>query len=171
VGGRTAFPDELISHSVISTDAAEGFDQGSAYSLSRGSMIVDFAPVPFDGALTPTRLQLGLTPGDPSLRVSTAEATAGPLPDDKQPPQDDPLGDESNAFPADGMPEIQLFDRTTGRWMEFAHLTPGAPVSIDEPERYVDSAGHFLVRFVNRQAPNSGSVYFSLVTDLEGTLP
>ena len=46
VGGRTTFPDELISHTVVSTDAAEAFDQGSAFSLSRGTMVVDFGPVP-----------------------------------------------------------------------------------------------------------------------------
>ena len=55
--------------------------------------------------------------------------------------------------------------------MEFAHLSPGTAVSIAEPERYVDSAGHLLVRFVNRLAPNNGSTYFSLAAQLEGSLP
>jgi hypothetical protein len=55
--------------------------------------------------------------------------------------------------------------------MEFAHLTPGVPISVAEPERYVDSAGHFLVRFVDRQAPNTGSIYFTLAAELEGSLP
>ena len=63
------------------------------------------------------------------------------------------------------------FDRTTGRWMEFEHLGPGNKVSIAEPQRYVDAAGHILIRFVNRQAPNSGAAYFTLVSQLEGSLP
>ncbi|MET1232556.1 MAG: hypothetical protein ABWY52_06875, partial [Candidatus Limnocylindrales bacterium] len=171
VGGRARFPDELISHAVVTTDAAEAFDQGSAFSLSRGSMVIDFAPVPFDGAFTPTRLALAMTPGDPSFRFDGASTATRPLPDDKQPAQDDPVGDEATAFPIDGIPEIQLFDRSTGRWMEFAHMTPGLQLSVSEPERYVDSAGHFLVRFVNRQAANSGSAYFTLLTDLQGSLP
>jgi hypothetical protein len=69
------------------------------------------------------------------------------------------------------MPELQLFDRTTGRWMEFAHLTPNATISVAEPDQYVDSAGHLLARFVNRQGPTTGSVYFTLITKLEGSLP
>jgi hypothetical protein len=69
------------------------------------------------------------------------------------------------------MPDIQLFDRTSGWWMEFAHMNPGAVVSIAEPERYVDSAGHLLARFVSRLAPNSGSTYFALAAQLEGSLP
>ena len=171
VGGRTAFPDALIGHTVVTTDAAEAFDQGTAYSLSRGSMVVEFAPVPFDGALTPSSLSLAMTQGDPSIPVGAPVATAGPLAADRQPAQDDPVGDERTAFPVDGMPEFQLFDRTTGRWMEFAHLTPGVAISVAEPERYVDSAGHLLVRFINRQAANTGSVYFTLIADIRGDLP
>jgi hypothetical protein len=171
VGGRTAFPDELIGHSVVTTDAAEAFDQGSAFSLSRGSMVVDFAPVPFDGAFEPTRLALAMTQGDPSFPIGEPVATYGPLSADRQPAQDDPVGDDAGAIPLDGMPDLQLFDRTTGRWMEFAHLTPGVPISVAEPERYVDSAGHLLVRFVDRQAANTGSTYFTLIAKIEGSLP
>jgi hypothetical protein len=162
VGGRTAFPDELISHTVVSTDAAEAFDQGSAFSLSRGTMVVDFGPVPFDGVFTPTSLEIGMTQGDPSLRLTTPGERTRPLPDDQQPDQVDPVGEDALPFPPDGMPELQLFDRTTGRWMEFAHLAPNTAISVAEPERYVDSAGHLLARFVNRQAPNTGSAYFTL---------
>ena len=171
LGGQTAFPDELISHSVVSSEAAEAFDQGSAYSLSRGSMVVDFGPVPFDGTFVPTRLALVMTQGDPSIVVSAPSATTGPSPDAEQPDQDDPVGGETGAFPVDGMPELQLFDRTTGAWMEFAHLAPGQAISVAEPQRYVDSAGHFLVRFVNRQAPDTGSTYFGLSAELQGSLP
>jgi hypothetical protein len=171
VGGRTTFPDELISHTVVTSDAAEGFDQGNAFSLSRGSMVVDFAPIPFDGAFVPTRLSLSMTPGDPGFLAGQAGASTGPLPDDQQPDQDDPVGEAGGAAPLDGMPDIQLFDRTSGRWMEFAHMSPGTTVSIAEPERYVDSAGHLLARFVSRLAPNNGSTYFSLATQLDGSLP
>jgi len=171
IGGRTTFPDELMSHTVVSADAAEAFDQGSAYSLSRGSMIIDYGAVPFDGAFSPTRLSLLMTQGDPTMRVTAPTATTTPLPDAEQPAQDDPVGEDQGAFPADGMPELQLFDRTTGRWMEFAHLTPGQTISVAAPERYVDSAGHFLARFVNRQGANGGSVYFGLNPTLEGSLP
>jgi hypothetical protein len=170
IGGRTTFPDELISHAVVGTDAVEAFDQGSAYSLSRGSMIVDFAPVPFDGAFVPDRLSLVMTPGDPNFRFGAA-ATARPLPDDEQPAQDDPVGEDASVFPPDGMPELQLFDRTTSRWLEFEHLSPGRAISIAEPGRYVDAAGHFLIRFVDRQPANSGSLYFTVASELEGSLP
>ena len=171
LGGQTTFPDELMSHSVVSSEAAEAFDQGSAYSLSRGVMVVDFGPVPFDGSFVPTRLALVLTQGDPSIVVAAPTTTTGPLPETEQPDQDDPVGEEPGAFPVDGMPELQLFDRATGRWMEFAHLAPGQAISVAEPQRYVDSAGHFLVRFVDRQGAGTGSTYFGLSAELQGSLP
>jgi hypothetical protein len=171
LGGQTTFPDELMSHSIVSSEAAEALDQGSAYSLSRGVMVVDFGPVPFDGSFVPTRLALVMTQGDPSIVVAAPSTTTGPLPETEQPDQDDAVGEEAGAFPADGMPELQLFDRTTGTWQEFAHLAPGQDISVADPQRYVDSAGHFLVRFVDRQGAGAGSTYFGLSAELQGSLP
>lgn len=171
IGGRTTFSDELIGHTIVATDAAEAMDQGNALSLSRGTMVVDYAPIAFDGSFVPSRLDLWFSQGEPIRPGGDGQATASPLPEADQPAQDDPVGDEPQAVPFDGMPAFQLFDRTIGRWMEFAHVGPGQRVSIADPQRYVDASGHFLVRFVHRGDPAAGSAYFTVMTELEGTLP
>jgi hypothetical protein len=172
LGGRTVFPDELIHHTVISADAGEAFDQGQAFSLGTGSMTVEFAPISFSGEFRPTGLTLGMTQGEQSFVPVAAGDPTPPLPPDRQPPQDDPAGASPPADqPFDGVPAFQLLDRTTGLWMEFAHLGPNSAVRIAEPERYVDTAGRFLVRFVSRGVEGGGSVYFSLSVAMEGTIP
>src|SRR3990172_8003163 len=81
IGGRTIFPDELIRHTVTRADAGEAFDQGSAFSLSHGSMTVEFAPIAFSGELRATSLTLGMTQGDPSFVPRTKGDPVPPLPD------------------------------------------------------------------------------------------
>ena len=172
IGGRTVFPDELIHHTVIGADAGEAFDQGSAFSLSHGSMTVEFAPIAFSGELRATSLTLGMTQGDPSFVPRTKGDPVPPLTDDRQPPQDDPAGQMPSAgVPFDGIPAYQLFDRTTGLWMEFEHLGPNAAVKVANPERYLDTTGRLLVRFVNRGIEGQGSIYFTLSVAMEGTIP
>jgi hypothetical protein len=171
VVGRTVFPDELMNRTLVATDAAEALDQGSAFSLSRGTMVVDMAPISFDGSFVADKLVLALTQGDPSFPLVGDAPLASPLPDADQPDQDDPIGENDGGFVVDGLPDYQLFDRTTGRWMEFEHLGPGNKAAIAEPERYVDAAGHVLIRFVNRQPANGGAAYFTLISQLEGSLP
>ena len=67
------------------------------------------------------------------------------------------------------MPNVQLFDRVAGRWVEFETLTRFTTYRIGAPERYVDASGTFRVRFVNRLGDEFGS-YFSLQARLEGTV-
>jgi hypothetical protein len=108
----------------------------------------------------------GLRMGDPE------GAPIQPLP--TQPDQDDPVGPrDPTAVPGDGagkpefdgLPEVQLFDRTAGRWVEFAPFTPQVAREIAQPERYVDSGGSLLVRFVNRAEEMT---YFRMQVRLEG---
>jgi hypothetical protein len=134
-------------------------------------MVVDMAPISFDGSFVADKLVLALTQGDPSFPLVGDAPLASPLPDADQPDQDDPIGENDGGFVVDGLPDYQLFDRTTGRWMEFEHLGPGNKAAIAEPERYVDAAGHVLIRFVNRQPANGGAAYFTLISQLEGSLP
>jgi hypothetical protein len=62
-----------------------------------------------------------------------------------------PDGAAPDEVPAwDGIPDIQLFDRMTERWMELPHLVARREVRIADPGRYVNESGAFLVRFVNR---------------------
>jgi hypothetical protein len=172
ISGSTIFPDELMHHTIISASSIEAMDQGGAFSLGRGTMAVEYAPLSFAGEFRPTGLTIGISQGDPSFQPSAAGPPVGPLPAEKQPPQDDPVGGSDSAFqPPDGLPDFQLFDRGTGLWMQFAHLGPNTSIKVAEPERYVDAAGRFLVRFVDRIPEGQGSVYFLMSAKLEGTIP
>ena len=172
IGGHVVFPDELMHHTVIAADSIDATDQGGAFSLGHGSLTVEFAPPSFAGEFVPTALALGMSQGDPTFQPKAQDPPVGPLSAEQQPPQDDPLGEPGPANPvADGLPDFQLFDRGTGLWMQFAHLGPNASIKIAEPARYVDTAGRFLVRFVNRIPEGQGSVYFLMSTALEGTIP
>jgi hypothetical protein len=67
----------------------------------------------------------------------------------------------------DGIPDVQLFDRVTERWVELPHLEARREVRIADPTRYVNETGAFLVRFVNRG--DQGMVtWFTPLWRLEG---
>lgn len=77
------------------------------------------------------------------------------------------------AIARDGMPDFQLFDRTTGLWVEFTHPRTQRAYLIANPERYVDEGGAVLFRLINRtEAGQFGEeqLYFQLVMRLEGTI-
>ena len=71
------------------------------------------------------------------------------------------------------LPSFQLWDRTTQRWVEFAHPEASESYVIQDPERYVDPSGSVRLRFVNRNdAGQFGeeSAYFQLLLRIEGTI-
>jgi hypothetical protein len=86
-----------------------------------------------------------------------------------EPPAVEPFSNPDGVLPFDGLPDLQLFDREAGRWVEFMHPAGNAEYTIANPGRYVDSTGTFRVRFVNRADPGN-SAWFTLVTRLEGTV-
>jgi hypothetical protein len=172
ITGNTIFPDELMHHTIIAASSIEAMDQGGAFSLGRGFMAVEYAPLSFGGEFRANGLSIGMSQGDPNFQPIEPGEPLGPLPVEKQPPQDDPVGgSDSAAQPPDGLPDFQLFDRTTSLWVQFAHVGPNSSIKVAEPGRYVDSAGRFLVRFVNRVPEGQGSVYFLMTSKLEGTIP
>jgi len=67
----------------------------------------------------------------------------------------------------DGLPDVQLFDRTAEAWVEFPHPTMQQEFRIAEPARYVDETGAFLVRLVNR-GDQAMTTWFLPIVRLEG---
>jgi hypothetical protein len=68
--------------------------------------------------------------------------------------------DQANSEPpgcaaprVDGVPEVEIFDRTgAGAWVRLPHFGQGSVYSIENPERYADTnTGQVLLRFVNEQ--------------------
>jgi hypothetical protein len=177
--GEVILTDPLIARSTLDIHANDFWDEGGSWSLGPGWLSAELRPVlPLD-RLVPT--YLGLSMGQEPSRLLTGRGLdVAPLPADRQPAQEDPMilpGAARGAeAPPDGvapgemgmlLPAFQLFDRTTGLWVEFPQPTNGREMRIASPERYVDETGALRVRFVNRVA-NSGT-YFSISARLEGT--
>jgi hypothetical protein len=166
--GAVVFGGSSIHHSVVDTDAVEAFEEPGAFYLARGTMTVQYRPSGLAAIFEPTALTVRL--GREARAAAATGAELAPLPASEQPDPEDPVGSGPAVEPgAEGelLPQVQLFDRVAGSWVEFPPVTASVTYRIDEPGRYVDASGSFLVRFVNR-ASDAGS-YFSFDARLEGT--
>ncbi len=71
------------------------------------------------------------------------------------------------------LPAVQLYDYTTQRWVEFEQPLTTSSYLIASPERYVNSSGGVLFRFVNRKATDEFGMeqtYFQLLVRVEGSI-
>ncbi|MBA2373034.1 MAG: hypothetical protein H0V74_02370, partial [Chloroflexi bacterium] len=155
VGGATTFHSDLMRSSVVETDAAFLSNEGTYMGFGQGSVTVSYRPLSFEGTFTPTRLILNMNFGDQGQ---------GGLPKEIEPlagipPACDPLTSIDCTL-SDGLPEIEVFDRTgsvEGGWRRLPHLQGSARYALADPERFVDpSTGAVLVRFVNDRSEQVG---------------
>ena len=80
----------------------------------------------------------------------------------------DTVKDDCEEPVIDGLPETELFDLTTSKWVRLPHQTQGALVSVAEPARYIDPvSGTVMVRFVNEVNDQVG---FNAGLSLRGTV-
>ncbi|MEA2622816.1 MAG: hypothetical protein QOH61_1726 [Chloroflexota bacterium] len=214
LAGAAIFTPALFQHSQLDSTANDASDQGgSNFSLSRGTMSVEFRPIGVSGSFVTDHLRLVLSQGE-IQSIGSAGEVLSPLPEADQPNQEDPLlaadgstltstggtdpttgvdtsaGGGTDPDPSggavppppddqlpgggkpgvfDGLPELQLFDRTAGRWVEFPHLVSGKTYEVADAAHYVDATGGFLIRFVNR-AQEGESAYFNVIQRLEGSV-
>ena len=165
--GPTVFSRGSVVSAVVDSDAVETFEEGGLYVMGRGTVTAEYQPLGFDGTFDATGLavRLGTTRSAPSVTADEVQ----PLPAEEQPDSVTPLA--SDPRPEDGRPDIprvQLFDRTTDEWVEFPPLVLSRSYRIPNPERYVDSSGALLVRFVMRPAGTIAE--FTFDPRLEGTI-
>jgi hypothetical protein len=162
IRGHVSFTGDLIRQTTIDGDAAM-FQKGTSMMvLGKGTMTVSYRPVSFNGNLSVDKVRLRLSDNPMSgIAVGNAGKAIEPAPmvcrDDPLPP-DRPVEsappdvacpvDEQDRV--DGLPEVEVFDRSgAGTWNRLPHFMRNVLYSLDHPERYVDSAGVLLVRFVN----------------------
>jgi hypothetical protein len=163
--GKTVLSDDLIRYTVLGGEGGEAIDQGGGFSLARGTLTVEYRTPSFQGRFDVTKFSLGITQGDPFTGVEGGFVK--PLPQPAQPPQDDPTaGTGGLPIQAAATPGVQLFDRVETRWVQFEPVEMGRSYDVQSPERYVDSSGTFVIRFVSR----SETLYFRLVPRLEGVV-
>jgi hypothetical protein len=163
IQGAATFEGDLIRSSVVSVDGGIFNKDPFSINIGRGAVTMAYRPIAFDGALTPRRLVVGLTPGgDMLLNGAKAIEPLKPQPcrnaaDDQvgcvkppPPPKCDPNTQDCSQV-LGGLPEVELFDRSVGGgWLRLPSFAPGAAYELKDPGRYVDpGSGTVLVRFVN----------------------
>ncbi|MBF8290339.1 MAG: hypothetical protein HW391_1307 [Chloroflexi bacterium] len=165
VSGKTTFHTDLIQTTVVSADAAFFSKDPFSLNMGAGSATISYQPITFEGTIEPTALQFGLNFGGGPLPVGGG-VSIKPLAvipvrctdlANTEPPGCEPARN-------DGVPEIELFDRTgDGAWVRLPHLGQGATYSLEDPSRYVDPAtGQVLIRFLNEVQDSGVSVQFQV---------
>ena len=163
VHGRTTFSNDLIRSTVISTDAAFFNKDPFNFNFGRGTVELTYQPIPFKGQFQASELRFGFNFGD--IGVAVDPQPVKPL-ESIPPTCTNPPGQCGVPAPFDGMPDIQLYDRTTATWRQLPHLAGGARYAVDDPASYVDpGTGSVLVRLLN---PNNDSVGFSMDVAITG---
>jgi hypothetical protein len=175
VHGAVDFNGDLITSTTTASDAAFFNKDPQTMSFGQGSVTMVYRPIAFEGTLETTRLRLGLSCcPDGSIGGNIGGVNVVPIPDaclnvkaPAKPPIDCPKALPADQF--DGMPEVELFDRTGhGTWHRLPHLNDGRTYDLANPARYVDPAtGAVLVRLVNDHQ-DSVNVFLSL--SIQGTV-
>ena len=142
-------------------------------TFGQGSATVVYRPLAFDGRLSTSHVRLGMSSGPEGGVPDLGGAAVRPIPDACLHPKTQPKDlDCPKPLPPDqfdGVPEIEVFDRTgNGTWHRLPHLAQGATYDLADPANYVDpGTGAVLVRFVNEHQ-DPVNVFLSL--SIQGTV-
>lgn len=165
IRGKTTFPADLIQSTVVSSDAAFFSKDPFSLNMGVGSATIAYQPITFEGELDATELQLALNLGGNALPARNP-VSVKPL--DELP---ELCTDVANTQPPgcqpprlDGIPEVDLFDRTgAGGWVRLPRVGMGSVYALEDPGRYVDrTTGQVLVRFVNEMRESNVGFQFQL---------
>jgi hypothetical protein len=161
VSGITTFRADLVRSTVLESDAVLFSKEPSNMNFGQGSVTIAYRPIPFEGTFTATKVLLGLGFGGDIVGVGKPIAPI-PAPSPEPSPTDGQPGFDG----WDGLPEIEVFDRTTATWQRLPHFAQGTTYSLADPGKYVDEAsGTIQVKFVNDR---QDSVGFAFSVALEG---
>jgi hypothetical protein len=163
VSGTTTFTRDLVKSSLVETDSAFFNKDPWSISLGRGSAVLAYRPIAFQGTFRARQVFLDFSFGD------GRPAEAKPIePLDEIPPPCDPATEDCQAAQNfDGMPEVEIFDLTgEGEWRRLPRLQAGLRYELASPGRYVDpTSGTVLLRFVN----DTEGASFNLGVELRGS--
>ena len=166
VSGKTTFRQDLLRNTVVSSDAAFFNKDPFNIGFGRGSAELSYRPISFDGTIDATQLAIGFNFGEfgvPGAEPKLIEPLAAiPVACGNEPVE----GCVQAQF--DGLPEVELYDLTTGAWRRLPHLAGGSRYAVAGPRTFVDPAtGTVLVRFVN---DNSDGVSFMIDLSITGNI-
>jgi hypothetical protein len=161
VAGNVRFTGDLLPGTMTSTSSMQFGKDPSSLAMDTGTMSMAYAPMPFDGTLTPASVTIALT--DPGFGST--------VPSGK--PQTVAIGrcDPSAAgctAASTGYPDVDVQDVQTGEWVELGRLTPNTPYLLPDPARWVDpTTGQVQVQFVNQ---SQNTIGFQFQIAVEGTV-
>jgi hypothetical protein len=176
VRGTVNFSGDLVKSTMTDSDAAFFTKDPNTISFGQGSVSMTYRPIAFEGRLSVSHLRLGMSFGPDGSVRDTGGIPVEPLPercvpDPLKPDLDHPAGcpEPLPADQFDGMPELELFDRTgEGAWRRLPHLAMGQTYDVTDAADYVDpSTGAVQVRFVN---PRQDPVNVYLNVAIQGTV-
>jgi hypothetical protein len=163
VRGHTAFRADLMRSTVLEADAAFFSRDPLNLSFGQGSVTLAYRPIPFNGSFAVSKVLLSL--GFGGEVVAGGGKVIEPVP----PPSPEP-SDATDGPPKidgwDGLPEVEVFDRTGDAWQRLPHFSQGTTYELKDPRKYVDEATATIqVRFVNDRQDGVG---FGFSVVLEG---
>ena len=170
IAGQVTFSSDLLRRTIVDADAMF-FEQDRQWlGMGAGTATLSYRPIPFIGSFVADEIQLSLGTSGNGIPANREEIE----------PVDEigePCTDVTNTLPkgceprrVDFLPEVEVFDITTGAWARLPRMTDSRGYSLASPERYVDPAtGQVLVRFVN-DSPDQGQVGFIFELALVGAV-
>jgi hypothetical protein len=161
ISGRTVFASDLLRASILEVGANFFSKDPGSINLGPGTARVSYRPIPFDGTFTPSRVVVALTMGgDVSVPTGNPRALAEQV-------RCEP-GTDGCTVPQDGLPDLEVLDVRTSKWVQFAHMAQNTWYELKEAPRWVDPAsGEVQVRFVNQRQDQDS---FQFPIRIEGTV-
>jgi hypothetical protein len=161
VRGATTFRNDLIRSSVLDVAANLFSKDPWALNLGPGKATVSYRPLSFEGTLQPSSVKVAMTfggdftmPGGKTTALEEAVRCEA--------------GTEGCVVPMDGLPDIEVLDRLTGTWVQFAHMAQGKAYQLADARRGVDPAtGEVQVRCGNQR---TDQVSFQFPIEISGTV-
>jgi hypothetical protein len=148
--GETTFRSDLLRATVLEVDANFFNKDPWTVSFGPGTVRMSFRPLAFDGTLAASRVVVAMNFGGDLGQDSGAKVLQ---PADRC----DPATDDTCIVNPDGLPELDVLDRSTGEWVEFPHFAPGTAYELPDAGRWVDPAtGDLQVRFLNERQEGVG---------------
>ncbi len=154
ISGPTTFRSDLMRSTAIEVDAFFFSKEPQTMSFGRGSVVMAYRPIGFEGTFAATALTINLGYGDEGQsQVPIPVEPLAAIP----PPCPDPPTDECRNANFDGIPEVEVYDIDADEWRRLPHLDPGSVYGLADPDRYIDpTSGTVLIRYVNDSSDGVG---------------
>jgi hypothetical protein len=173
IRGRIAFQGDLLTNTIVQTDAGFMSKDPTMFAFGRGSATVAYRPLPFTGTLAISHVRLAFGFGGEGGLPAGGAVVLPPIDDRCMEHQQKQVGVQCPKPLApdkfDGVPDVEVFDRTgAGTWHRLVHPSQGRTYELADPAKYVDATtGTLLIRYVNDVQDN---VSFGVNVSIEGTI-